>query len=194
MGIPRKALLVGAWVTSLAVVGGVGVAWSSVLDDPAPETLSACVRAGNEAMRLETPENPCKPDRERRVTWNVQGAPGPKGDTGAEGPAGPPGEPGEAYEPTYRKASNTGTIFAGSQGRGIGVDCLPGEEVLTGGYLIEGTGPTGFVSPAVREQLTVWTDTSRDHFSNVLARGWLVLLDNRSAEDVRLTVRITCVS
>ena len=91
MGISRKSMVVGAWATSLAVVGSVGVAWSSVLDEPA-ETLSACVRVTNEAMRLETPEKPCKTDaawlfREERVTWNVQGARGERGEPGPPGPA-----------------------------------------------------------------------------------------------------------
>ena len=60
-------------------------------------TLVACVKKSGGAMRLVSTTVKCK-SSERRVAWNVQGAPGQAGadgERGATGPQGPQGPQGE---------------------------------------------------------------------------------------------------
>jgi len=61
-----------------------------------PGVLEACVNPGNGMMRLVDASTACH-NNETRVSWNMEGPPGPpgpKGDTGDPGPKGDTGDPG----------------------------------------------------------------------------------------------------
>src|SRR5580765_876721 len=57
--------------------------------------LEACVNPGNGNMRLVDASTDCH-NNETRVSWNIEGQPGPAGPQGPIGPAGPQGLQGPA--------------------------------------------------------------------------------------------------
>jgi hypothetical protein len=87
---------------------------------PPPAVLEACVNPGNGNMRLVGPSTACH-NNETRVSWNVEGAPGPTGPTGPTGPQGPPGEDGadgvSAGGPPYVWVCTPGNLDFGNNGQ-----------------------------------------------------------------------------
>lgn len=114
-----------ALATLIVLVGGGAYAAGERGRTPAPEraaaspAVTACVRVGTGAMRLETKKRPCATKakrslREQRLSWGRQGPAGPAGAAGAAGAPGAAGATGAAGPPGPSGPSGApGTAFAG---------------------------------------------------------------------------------
>lgn len=87
---PSPGTVLGALAVVLALGGG------AVAAIPGSDgSVSACYSTKNGSVRIIDAEAgaTCK-SKERSITWNQTGPPGPQGDRGPSGPEGPRGEPG----------------------------------------------------------------------------------------------------
>ena len=80
-------------ITTCLAAGLVAGALAQASDQAdVPTTINACRKQGG-LLRVVRDASDCR-KRERPLSWNVQGPPGPQGPPGAQGPAGPQGAPG----------------------------------------------------------------------------------------------------
>jgi hypothetical protein len=96
-----RSITVAASVAALALAGSMA-AYAVTDRDSSDDTISACVNVKTGVMRLEKPSARCVTEgrravRERRVSWNKQGAEGSQILTGDGPPSDDLGAPGDLY-------------------------------------------------------------------------------------------------
>jgi microcystin-dependent protein len=144
----RRIIFAGAVVLALA---GAGIALASSTTS-ATNTLTACVKQANGAMRLAGSAADCKND-ETAVSWNAQGPAGATGPTGPQGETGPTGLQGPTGD-TGPAGANGNTVLNGNgapdNGRGANGDFYidTSANAIYGPKTESGWGtPTGLVGP-----------------------------------------------
>ena len=93
------SLAAASAVLALAVGGGAFASASGGSNDSPDDEIRACVKKHTGKLRVVDDSSDCHPRRERFLTWDKSGSPGPTGEPGPAGPAGPPGPPGERGAP-----------------------------------------------------------------------------------------------
>ena len=123
-----------------ALAGAVALAVLSLGTEAAAQTIHACAKKSNGALRLVSGPGQCSPS-EDQVSWNgagPQGPPGPAGPTGPTGPQGPQGPAGTSGLTGYEVV-----VEANHDANGFelhSVECPTGKVPLGGGVWINTGG------------------------------------------------------
>jgi len=92
------SLATASAVLALAVGGGAFASASRGSGDHPRDEVRACVKRVTGKVRIVDEASDCHPRRERFLTWNTSGPPGPPSEAGPAGPPGPAGEDGTPGE------------------------------------------------------------------------------------------------
>jgi hypothetical protein len=130
----RSALLTAFAVGVVVATVGTSVAFATGGDG---DTIYACVKDNGDLRLVDDPTD-CK-KKERLVSWNTvgpPGPPGPPGEDGAPGEAGPPGLTNIA--PVYSRIGSTPEPTPPDTVGNPAAYCFPGDQVISGGFYLHG--------------------------------------------------------